>query len=163
LGSGGDGCRHVGRRSRLAIDDRGQRIPLQWTRAIPIGSLLGRRFDIDFKRAVARRPRWGRVSTLRVIVIMMFAVLAVWILELSLWGVPIVVMSIVIPVCVACVMLDGSHCLVVEELLERGMCGACRYDLDGCVLCPECGAAWRIPLSESVRAAEAKDPPPEEV
>jgi hypothetical protein len=101
---------------------------------------------------------------------MLFAVLAVWILEWSLVGVPIVGMSIVIPVFIACVMLDGSHRLVVEELLERGICGACRYDLDGalieedgCVLCPECGAAWRIPLSESVQAVEAKDPPPEEV
>jgi hypothetical protein len=37
-----------------------------------------------------------------------------------------------------------------KRLLEHGWCGACGYPLqglpvgnDGCVVCPECGAAWR--------------------
>jgi hypothetical protein len=40
---------------------------------------------------------------------------------------------------------------VAREYVARGLCGSCAYrvtDLppepDGCVVCPECGAAWRV-------------------
>lgn len=43
---------------------------------------------------------------------------------------------------------------VVPSLLERGLCAQCGYSLrdateepDGCTVCPECGAAWRLPTS----------------
>lgn len=39
----------------------------------------------------------------------------------------------------------------VREMVERGACPACDYGLreiptaaDGCTVCPECGAAWRM-------------------
>lgn len=39
---------------------------------------------------------------------------------------------------------------------SQRLCGACRYPLtnaadpDGCTICPECGAAWKLPTSNDV-------------
>lgn len=42
---------------------------------------------------------------------------------------------------------------VATHRLERRLCGSCCYSIDslpseqdGCTVCPECGAAWRLPL-----------------
>jgi hypothetical protein len=42
--------------------------------------------------------------------------------------------------------------VIVEAVVREGHCGACGYPLptaaaehDGCTVCPECGAAWRVP------------------
>ena len=49
---------------------------------------------------------------------------------------------------------------VVEEAKGRGVCASCRYSLagcqaepDGCTVCPECGAAWRL-QGESSKTAK---------
>ena len=41
---------------------------------------------------------------------------------------------------------------IATHRLERGVCGSCCYsieslpsDPDGCTVCPECGAAWKLP------------------
>lgn len=41
---------------------------------------------------------------------------------------------------------------IVRGLLAEGRCATCGYDIrgcraeaDGCTVCPECGAAWRVP------------------
>lgn len=38
-----------------------------------------------------------------------------------------------------------------DELIARGTCACCEYEIaglpierDGCVVCPECGAAWKV-------------------
>lgn len=40
---------------------------------------------------------------------------------------------------------------MARALLKRGFCAACRYEIgtlsahsDGCTVCPECGAAWKL-------------------
>ncbi len=45
-----------------------------------------------------------------------------------------------------------------EQLLQARLCGACGYSIesietssDGCRVCPECGAAWRVPPQQHVR------------
>lgn len=45
---------------------------------------------------------------------------------------------------------------VIEEKLRVGKCGVCEYgvegltpEADGCVVCPECGAAWRLPVNSA--------------
>lgn len=50
---------------------------------------------------------------------------------------------------------------IVTEYLRRGVCAGCGYNLfgletqgDGCVLCPECGAAWR---ADRIETAEPFD------
>jgi DNA-directed RNA polymerase subunit RPC12/RpoP len=42
---------------------------------------------------------------------------------------------------------------VIEAFLNEGLCASCGYEIkttspeaDGCVVCPECGAAWRLAL-----------------
>jgi hypothetical protein len=41
---------------------------------------------------------------------------------------------------------------VIEAAKDKRVCASCRYSLtgcraeaDGCTVCPECGAAWRLP------------------
>jgi hypothetical protein len=41
---------------------------------------------------------------------------------------------------------------IIDHLLSKHRCPACAFDLrgltadpDGCTICPECGAAWRLP------------------
>lgn len=47
-----------------------------------------------------------------------------------------------------------AHALMSDRLVKQH-CGACDFDLsgqtsnpDGCTLCPECGAAWKLPPRE---------------
>jgi hypothetical protein len=47
---------------------------------------------------------------------------------------------------------DRRAGLISRTAVHAGLCGACGYPLeslepetDGCVVCPECGAAWRVP------------------
>jgi hypothetical protein len=51
-------------------------------------------------------------------------------------------------------VLNESPSLLAEVMVQIGRCGVCAYELkglepesDGCVVCPECGAAWRDPAS----------------
>ncbi len=44
----------------------------------------------------------------------------------------------------------------IEALLDEAICPSCRYPIagiptaeDGCIICPECGAAWRLPAHAS--------------
>jgi hypothetical protein len=48
---------------------------------------------------------------------------------------------------------DIQPAALVRSMLDDSLCAACGYpiggaaaDLDGCSICPECGAAWRIPI-----------------
>ena len=43
---------------------------------------------------------------------------------------------------------------LATEYVRAGVCGSCGYALqglgrepDGCVVCPECGAAWKVPIA----------------
>lgn len=56
------------------------------------------------------------------------------------------------------------HKMLIPELahamLRRGQCASCSYPIadlnptpDGCTICPECGAAWKLNASTSKRAA----------
>jgi hypothetical protein len=82
---------------------------------------------------------------------MLAAVIVIAIVEILIFETLIAGILSALLAMAASIMLDGSHRLVVEKLISRGHCGACRYDLDGsmfeddgCVVCPECGAAWRL-------------------
>lgn len=53
----------------------------------------------------------------------------------------------------------------VRELAARGVCGSCFYPLtalrpegDGCTVCPECGAAWRLPLPPAAPVVTTSTP-----
>lgn len=67
------------------------------------------------------------------------------------WGDPVLAAA-----CAAMtIVLPGAVHARARALLKRGVCGSCLYRLkglpvedDGCVVCPECGAAWR---SASIR------------
>lgn len=91
------------------------------------------------------------MNTLQITLLMLAAVIVIAAVEILIFETLIAGVLSALLAMVASIMLDGSHRLVVEELIDRGHCGACRYDLDGsmfeedgCVMCPECGAAWRL-------------------
>jgi hypothetical protein len=57
--------------------------------------------------------------------------------------------AVVIPLAILVLAVGRGH-TACRDLLAGARCGACAYDLtaspvepDGCVICPECGAAWR--------------------
>ena len=64
---------------------------------------------------------------------------------------------------------------IQDRLLAAGRCPRCRYEIDqvpaegdGCAVCPECGAAWRVAggnisavtASEDSAASPPATPPP---
>jgi hypothetical protein len=67
----------------------------------------------------------------------------------SLWA-PVLLMIVVI----TALMILGRSLRTVarRSCLRLGLCPACGYEIgslpaatDGCTVCPECGAAWRLP------------------
>ncbi len=53
--------------------------------------------------------------------------------------------------------------VIVSAVLHEGHCGSCGYALpegatasDGCTVCPECGAAWKLPAGDVGGAAEGQ-------
>ena len=54
--------------------------------------------------------------------------------------------------------------VIVDAAVAEGHCGSCGYplldsasDADGCTVCPECGAAWKVPMA-STPATGGKPP-----
>jgi hypothetical protein len=69
------------------------------------------------------------------------------------WVAAIIVAAVMlwVPLLLAILRSSMLHELAATKLLVH-QCGACAYDLsgtapdsDGCRVCPECGAAWRVP------------------
>ena len=52
-------------------------------------------------------------------------------------------------------LMPPSRCrLVADAVLKHGCCASCGYGIDGasvqedgCCVCPECGAAWKVPAA----------------
>ncbi|MGH7131943.1 MAG: hypothetical protein ACREJO_08375 [Phycisphaerales bacterium] len=57
-------------------------------------------------------------------------------------------------------LMPPSRCrLVADAVLKHGCCASCGYGLDvasvqddGCCVCPECGAAWKVPATVESRS-----------
>jgi len=117
--------------------------------------------DGDRARAIFRR-RPVFASAMLAIYVTCFAVLA-WITlsgiltMLSDWRWVVggaLVLSPMIGVCILGWFTWDRRYIAIPRV-KTGQCGACEHDLrslppesDGCTVCPECGAAWRLPSSD---------------
>lgn len=80
------------------------------------------------------------------------------------------IVAVSIAVFVAYISLDiwvkrACRGTVIEALLREGLCPSCGYEIktvppqaDGCSVCPECGAAWRLALPGQPTDPEARSP-----
>lgn len=134
------GERHTVRRKRHASDDPTASNASWWVR-----------------RRWSERHRW--VWLILAVLVVCVPVLYVGVLiadavlgvpyPYALW-VPTVLSSVL-----ACLVVWQSRRVEAQQTalgwVATGRCGACKYELghvaetDGCTVCPECGAAWRLP------------------
>ncbi len=94
----------------------------------------------------------------------------IWLLMFSPVGIPLITVALQGGASASRQLGLGEPSSPIKRALVRAMlraqrCPSCDYDLrgspaqpDGCILCPECGAAWR-----HARLGRADDPPPEVV
>ena len=133
-------------------DDRGKRVPaFNWRRVDRFrrdtdpGMLCARRADPGFGEAELSTRMWPLgVLLVAVFVAMIFALYSVW------FVVPLVVIG-----CGAReYWRESAWRSLRSSMIRDGYCASCSYTLadspikpDGCRVCPECGAAWRLDSS----------------
>ncbi|MEO1007926.1 MAG: hypothetical protein AAFX79_05130 [Planctomycetota bacterium] len=114
-------------------DDRGQRIPLHPPATAP---------DVEPTRLSSR----GGIAILGGSLLLVAAVVLLPVM------VTLVLVGVLFVALIIKAMLDRctGYARAALKTLDRAQCPSCRYDLgglashpDGCILCPECGAAWR--------------------
>lgn len=61
----------------------------------------------------------------------------------------------------------AGRVLIAAALIRENRCASCAYDLrstprgaDGLTICPECGAAWKLPSGAEMPAVPDRGPPP---
>lgn len=140
-------------------DDRGKRVSaFNWRRVdrfrrdLDPGMLCARRADPNLAEAEIGRRMLPQAAILVVVFAAMLLTLGTpWVV------VPLVASSILAPL----YWRYSGLRLLVRAMRQEGYCPSCAYALkdvpaahDGCQVCPECGAAWRLTPST---AASAKD------
>lgn len=110
------------------------------------------------------KSKWSSCSrTVRVIVIFefVFATVSAFIVP------PMVQWFVIVPVLLVGTITgvqrsskDDSIRLVSDGLLDLGRCGSCSHPIaslpceaDGCTICPECGAAWRLVAVKNIETS----------
>ena len=133
---------------------------LRWNRAVP----RERRLAIGraFHRTAWADRRYVAQTILAigvvVVVIIVFVLSLLWATAANsngtVLGFSVALGPLAAPVVLLAMLLVGRRHvrrLFVPVMLEHACCPSCGYDLtgltpedDGCVVCPECGAAWRM-------------------
>ncbi len=125
-------------------DNRRQRVRRVWS-------------DAEYRCAYAGTENTPPQSPPAYVALLMIGGLA---LGLSCFGTALsdAVRAVLFPlgvVCLALLPVILRFARIPKELVQDGRCAACLYDLsaaptedDGCTVCPECGAAWRITPSD---------------
>ena len=135
-------------------DDRGHRFKLLW---------LKKFLTPDRSRGFAHKRRWQRASraTLKQWVSLLMSIVvigfALWLASLAaLHGREGLAAWIALGTFIGMILLFSLNerwitARRIAGLLKIGHCGCCLYSLegllpakDGCRVCPECGAAWRL-------------------
>lgn len=152
--------------SRFGVDDRGAAVPVVdffgWSLPFRRKTVLPR----DVERRVYQQ---FSVNLMRGPQILLFAAAAVvptglWaaavnlvfhfysVSSRSLWPIMVVPVTYFLGVMVSAqfALRRVNAAFVIRNVVSEGHCGACGYLIsnsapagDGCVLCPECGAAWK--------------------
>ncbi len=149
----------------MIADDRGRPIKLRF-RGVPI-------FARVKGQGIERRHRFYEVGwfspELAVALGLIGAGLLIWSgvflngltwmrIAAGLVGVPLVVIGLVAVMSMLFMQraTPAMHAQVFAKRDRQGQCRACTFSLaglaaepDGCTVCPECGAAWRLPLNDA--------------
>ncbi|MBY0112661.1 MAG: hypothetical protein K2Y21_07560 [Phycisphaerales bacterium] len=131
--------------SQHLTDGRGHLVPM----LKPIR--LGDRFSWRRHMTSTERRRWGGLIALNAMFLLGVLLLGG---TVGLWGfLALCGVSLLFSFCGAWVFdrrvkIPGT----AAARIERGLCGSCVYPIettspqpDGCTVCPECGAAWKLP------------------
>lgn len=146
----------------MVLDDRSARRPL-----VPLHAARGRGMDPHKAKAV-RLAAWRGIPKPAWIHLGCMVVLEGFVVYLAAWGIhrnsvskfagpyDWIYPAIMIPLAVLVVAsvwvgMRWKHAAsLATEYIRAGICGSCGYALsgltpgdDGCVVCPECGGAWR--------------------
>lgn len=129
--------------------------------------------DPRFRALLAQsaNARWSVVGRDRAAISGVVGACTIMLVEMLVPGAPMlpaVVLAVTVVWAIAAVMLRGrgpvAERAAADVLLRRGMCASCLYPLesltpasDGCLVCPECGAAWK---RERVREFDRFGGPP---
>ncbi len=139
-------------------DDRGRRVPLGTVWGMRVVSTTipeGSRQRMEAK--IGSELRWK--YKVRVIVggVLAYFALNIVIDTLVPGNVPSWTPGLTLVPCVVVIVWASRHFIrgrYPRIILAHGFCPACGYNLaqldpheDGCTVCPECGAAWRIKAS----------------
>ena len=141
-------------------DDRDRRVPLGTVLGLRVSSEIpaGARQAITARLRAEFRATRGWITRVIVGLAVVFAALAAAIIldpNLSMWPFAILIF---IPL----VFIWAGHRFVRQHyhraILAQRFCPACAYrlvqldaDEDGCTVCPECGAAWRLKARRGFR------------
>jgi hypothetical protein len=142
-------------RSFAAFDPRDGKTPLETS----VG--LGRRVlaQSSYRKRIYRIFESLAAGLLLFLAIVLFGVGIVAIVSADPWSFTLLIfgMSFFFFILLYAVLVQQRHrCQREKELLATlpPVCLICRYDLgglapegDGCLVCPECGAAWRFPIA----------------
>ncbi len=132
-------------------DDRGERVRLC---RIPCG-VIDSQSRTSFREIPQQTARMHRAT--RFGCMMWFALAGIAIMLVGSAAADVRFLSVVFyPVLAAAMFLLGRRVWRIDamaHLPRQGWCAACVYRIeglplqeDGCIVCPECGAAWQIPI-----------------
>lgn len=159
-------------RSVNIIDDRGRRVPLVAHEVLLASTERSRRLrdasNLPRGKPTSTEVRRGVVVAIVALPLMALATLgplyAIIRLRPPTWAmIPLLLGVCVVPAAITFVFARWIGARRIASIYRRaGMCASCGYDLlatesesDGCRVCPECGAAWR--LSDATSASPASD------
>jgi hypothetical protein len=129
------------------LDDRGRKVPMRH----PIR--WGDEFSWRRNMSSTERRKWAALIGLNTIATFAYMAFGVSLLK-NEW--------VFLAGCLVSVLLSFSWGWCFDRTvkgpgtalarLHRGLCGSCKYPIettspqsDGCTVCPECGAAWKLP------------------
>ncbi|MFN7019700.1 MAG: hypothetical protein ACK4WH_00045 [Phycisphaerales bacterium] len=143
------------------LDDRGRAVAVIYPSSLAVGSSdldrapIMARFLRGVIRAESERITPGRV-VLGVVVCIVLLVISSWVRRAipgapPMTGVAVFVGGLIAMALVSRAQTRQTHGgLLSATAVSAGLCGSCGYSLgnlsaepDGCLVCPECGAAWR--------------------
>lgn len=148
------------------VDDRGRRHPLASSDITPGGgdperaerlrrASLGPREPVS-RTEIVRGIRCGLLAIPVLIAAALVPAFVAFKTNLPWWGkilVPIPA-SVVATLLMIALVRRVAPRRIARDMVRAGYCASCGQDLtglepheDGCTVCPECGAAWRVPAA----------------
>jgi hypothetical protein len=148
----------------MIADDRGKPFPLvQQEFRSPGGENAGRWRRLEEAKLAPQEPwtaketrrwvLWGLLTGPAIIVMATAPALMTSVFHLPAWAIfgGSVLTGLMPMTIVLLITRNAGGRRIARQYVRAGYCGSCGYDIvgvdagdDGCRICPECGAAWRV-------------------